>query len=165
MPNNDTFLIILFIISLLICIGLTFFLTKSFVQNSSNTKLVLPLKLQAYERFILFLERTSPTNLLIRENGDGLDALSYQQFLLQTIRLEFSHNLAQQIYVSQPTWAVINNAMNQTLGLINQAASGLDASNSARDLSKKILENVVFNNQNPTQLALNLLREEVENNI
>jgi hypothetical protein len=165
MPNNDTFLIILFILTIVLSIGLTFFITKSIVLNASKTKLVLPLKLQAYERLILFLERTSPANLLVRENGDGLDALSYQQLLLQTIRQEYNHNLAQQIYLSQPTWAVISNAMNQTLVLINQSATGLDSTNSARDLSKKILENAVLNNQNPTQLALDLLREEIGENV
>ncbi|MBU1821886.1 MAG: hypothetical protein KKG00_10305, partial [Bacteroidetes bacterium] len=65
--------------------------------RSKNTEIILPLRLQAYERMCLFLERITPNQLLLRMSGSATNALEFQQILLREIREEFNHNLAQQV--------------------------------------------------------------------
>ena len=158
--SNEIPLLILFLLSIAATATLTYFITKKL--NAGKNTIVLPLKLQAHERLILFLERISLSNLLIRENGADLNVLAYQQQLLSTIRQEYNHNLSQQIYVSQVAWAAITRAMTQTAGSINQAAAGLDLNEPAIELSKRSLETLISANANPTDVALQILRDDVE---
>ncbi len=65
-----------------------------------STRIVTPIKLQAYERIILFLERISMESLLVRVSSPEITASQLQTSLLATVRSEFEHNLSQQIYMS-----------------------------------------------------------------
>jgi hypothetical protein len=69
-----------------------------------NSRTVVPIRLQAYERIVLFLERTSLESLVVRTNTPGMTAAELHSALLTTIRSEFEHNLSQQIYMSQQAW-------------------------------------------------------------
>jgi len=68
-------------------------------------KLSLPVRLQAYERIVLFLERISPGNLVMRVHKPEMKVKQFQQMLIKTIRDEYDHNLSQQLYVSHEAWA------------------------------------------------------------
>ncbi|MBC7758199.1 MAG: hypothetical protein H7069_05045, partial [Phormidesmis sp. FL-bin-119] len=74
--------------------------------KKESLKLTLPLRLQAYERTILFLERISPPNMLIRLHVPGMSAREMQQVIIADIRAEYQHNISQQLYVSATTWNV-----------------------------------------------------------
>ncbi len=65
-----------------------------------NSRTVTPIKLQAYERIVLFLERISLESLLVRVSTTDMTASQLHTALLNTIRSEFEHNLSQQIYMS-----------------------------------------------------------------
>ncbi|WP_234734607.1 DUF7935 family protein [Tellurirhabdus bombi] len=123
---------------------------------------VIPIRLQAYERMTLFLERISPNNLLLRMGGQELTALDLQQLLLREIRDEYNHNLSQQVYMSQASWDQIVQAMNEVVALINQAASEVMPDAPALDLSKKIFEQVIQQNNQPVALALKVIKEEIQ---
>ena len=71
---------------------------QELILQNSNT--VTPLKLQAYERIVLFLERISLESMLLRTSKPGMSAMQLHSALLSTIRSEFEHNLSQQIYMS-----------------------------------------------------------------
>src|ERR1043166_4282881 len=71
---------------------------KSMEERQDRLKESVPLKLQAYERMILFLERISPNSLLVRVHRGGMAAGQLQSDLVATVRAEFEHNLSQQIY-------------------------------------------------------------------
>jgi len=134
------------------------------VLMMSNQKLTTPIKLQAYERMVLLLERLSPENLLTRVHAPSVDAKAFKMLLLKNIRSEFDHNLSQQIYISSETWDVIKLAKENMVKLVNVAGSNINPSAKASDLSKMILEMYLKVDAPPLKVALdNLKKEFVEN--
>ena len=145
------------------------FLKKELVQKELNikaetAKTILPIRLQSYERMALFLERISPNNLLIRLSGRVDTVAAFQQLMLAEIREEFSHNLAQQVYMSDEAWLNIKNAMNEIVALINLSAKDIDPNAPSLELSKRILEVVMSKNIAPSDDALKFLKQEMRNN-
>jgi hypothetical protein len=130
-------------------------------SRNKNTEIILPLRLQAYERMSLFLERISPANLLLRLTPSATSALELQQLLLNDIREEYNHNVAQQIYMSNNAWEQIGHAMNEIVADINKAASEVSAEAPPADLGKKIFAIVISREVQPTTLALRILKDEI----
>jgi hypothetical protein len=130
--------------------------------RSKNTEITLPLRLQAYERMCLFLERITPNNLLLRLVPSASNALELQQILLFEIREEYNHNLAQQLYISIDAWAQVSNAMNEVVSVINQAALEVDAEMPASELAKKIFAKVIEQEIQPTTHALKFVKQEIQ---
>ena len=85
----------------------------------NSKKITTPIRLQAYERIVLFLERISPESLLVRVNQPGLSVQKFQSALLASIRSEWEHNLSQQIYISPKAWGLVKNAKDNVVKLIN----------------------------------------------
>jgi hypothetical protein len=142
------------------------FIKKDLVQKeleikAETTKTLLPIRLQAYERMALFLERISPNNLLIRLNGQTPNVLSFQQLMLSEIREEFSHNLSQQVYMSDEAWTTVKNAMNETVALINLSAKDLSPDAPAIELSKRVFEIMMGKEVNPSDEALKVVKQEM----
>lgn len=130
--------------------------------KQKNIEIIMPIRLQAFERMTLFLERISPNNLLLRIGSVEIQSIDYQRILLKEIRDEFNHNIAQQLYISHDTWEKIRLAMNDTIALINTAASEVSPDAPAINLSKKIFEIILTNSQQPTAEALRILKEEAQ---
>ena len=137
---------------------------KELTIKAETTKTLLPIRLQAYERMALFLERISPNNLLIRLNGQTPNVVSFQQLMLSEIREEFSHNLSQQVYMSDEAWTVVKNAMNEIVALINLSAKNLAPESPAFELSKRIFEVIMEKNVNPSDEALRVIKQEIRAN-
>jgi hypothetical protein len=130
------------------------------MANLSHT---LPLKLQAYERITLFLERINPSNMLVRLHVAGLTAREMQNVILSDIRAEYQHNISQQIYVSDTSWNVVRKMKEETIGMVHNAVSGLPDNASAIDLSKIILSHFAnLQEDNPYELALQIIKREVQ---
>ena len=106
----------------------------------ANSKTITPVRLQAYERLTLFLERISIESLIMRTNKTGMDTKALQSAMLSTIRAEFDHNLSQQIYVSPQAWEVLKNAKTNTIKLINTSSEKLPPKSSGTDFSRYLLE-------------------------
>ncbi|WP_025761820.1 DUF7935 family protein [Dyadobacter tibetensis] len=130
------------------------------VEKAKTATAILPMRIQAYERMCLFLERITPNNLLLRVAPSTLVTMELQQTLLSEIREEYNHNSAQQLYVSTETWNEINKAMNEVVTIINQSAAELQPEEPATHLAKKILAKVIDQPTQPTQKALQLLKLE-----
>jgi len=128
------------------------------VKNSEKT---MPLRLQAYERLTLFLERIAFENLLPRVSVGSFSAYEYQNLLIQTIRQEFEHNLSQQLYVSNEAWEWIKNAKEDTISTINSSAAMVKQDAPARDLSTMIFENSLKVNRSARQQALDIMKKEI----
>jgi hypothetical protein len=120
-----------------------------------------PVKLQAYERLTLFLERISPDSLLLRHSPIDLTVSQYQQILLATIRQEYDHNISQQIYISTILWETIRGAKERLITLINFSAEELNPNDPGYELSKKIFSQYMEAEHNPFSLALSDLKKEV----
>lgn len=122
----------------------------------------LTLKLQAHERWVLFMERMALQNLFVRENDPGMTVGMWRQHLTAVINQEYMHNVSAQLYISEVALALIKDAVQQTLSLINQAADDLDQNSGCIDLATKVFEILMTNNiSDPTQLPLAQLRADV----
>jgi len=128
----------------------------------TSQKAVLPVRLQAYERLALLLERISPESIIMRQNLSNLTAKQLQSELLATIRAEFDHNLSQQIYISTTAWERIKNTRSNIISLINTAAQQIEPNASAYTLSQKILDMVMEHKNSLTAPALELIKKEVQ---
>lgn len=135
---------------------------KKLEIRSRSIETVLPIRLQAYERMVLFLERTSPQNLLVRINQPGLTAREFHKLLLDEIRNEYNHNVSQQVYIGEETWSLVKNAKEDLILEINEAAQSVAPESSSIDLAKKIFEIVLNKNVDPTGHALSELKKEIQ---
>ena len=141
-------------------------LTKDFEKKvldlrQKNQDLVLPIRLQAYERVVLFLERISPHNLILRVNNPLFKVMDFQQQFLLEIREEFNHNLSQQVYMTDEAWDVTRNAMEEIIGIINTSAQQLSPEDPGIELAKKIFEQLMAVEQDPAPRALKIVKNEV----
>jgi hypothetical protein len=127
-------------------------------------KISLPVRMQAYERLVLLLERIEPAGLLVRTNMPGMSAYQLQSALNQSIRSEFDHNLSQQLYVSTKAWEMVRNAREETIKRINTAAVKLSPEATSADLASLILINDIDAEQSAVKGALDLLKSEARNN-
>jgi hypothetical protein len=126
-----------------------------------NSKTVIPIRLQAYERIVLFLERISLESLLLRVTTPDMSASQLHSALLSTIRSEFEHNLSQQIYMSQQAWEVAKNARSNMIKIINSEAEKMPANSPAMTLSKQLLEKIMELEKEPTHVAIEFIKAEV----
>jgi hypothetical protein len=126
-----------------------------------NAKTVTPIKLQAYERIVLFLERISMESLLVRVSSSDMSAEQLHSALLATIRSEFEHNLSQQIYMSPQAWEVVKNARSNTIKIINNEAEKVKGNSPAVELSKQLLTKVMELEQEPTKAAIDYIKGEI----
>jgi hypothetical protein len=123
---------------------------------------ITPLKLQAYERLVIFLERLNPNTLVVRVNKNGMTAHQLHTDLIRTIRTEFEHNLAQQIYVSAGAWELVKTAKEEISKLINITARKYPSEANSNDLAMTIVE-VASNlgKKLPCDIAIDYLKREV----
>ena len=143
------------------------FLEKDFEKKvidlrTKNQETVLPIRLQAYERMTLFLERITPSNLIPRIKTGTLNAKEFQQVLLNEIRAEFNHNAAQQVYMSQEAWDMIKNAKEDLIVTINNSAAQLPDEASESDLSRKIFETTMETEMDAIGNALRFIKDEIQ---
>ena len=131
---------------------------RNFILKESIQKESLPIRLQAYERLTLFLERISPQNLLKRVSPISQEVEDYKSLLIQTVEQEYEHNLSQQIYVSDPCWRIVSAAKNSTIQTI-VSFNNKDVS-TANDIRPLLLD-ILLNNEITAAMALNFLNEEV----
>ena len=120
-----------------------------------------PIRLQAYERMVLFLERISPQSLIFRVQKQGQTVMQLQTSLHAAIRSEYEHNLAQQLYISKESWAMLRTAKEEVVKLVNTAANGLNPIDNGIELSKKVFElSINADNQN-TERAISMLKKDI----
>jgi len=135
---------------------------KRLEVRSRSIETILPVRLQAYERMTLFLERISPQNLLIRINTAGLTARDFHRMLLDEIRNEYNHNVSQQVYMSEGVWALVKNAKEDLVILINEASSQVHAEASSIDFAKRIFELALEKKVDPIGHALSEVKKEIQ---
>jgi hypothetical protein len=132
---------------------------RNFQLLKESKKQTLPLKLQAYERITLFLERITPSNLLIRIKPIGENKEAYASLLLKTIEQEYEHNLSQQIYISEECWSVIISSKNTTAQIIKKTTANnnvLDAQSLREAVLKEVLKSTP-----PSAIAISFVKNEV----
>lgn len=127
-----------------------------------SQKAVSPIRLRAYERLALLLERTTPEHMLMGLDLTTMTVAQLQQHLLQTIRAEFEHNMSQQVYVSEEVWALIINARDQMAAFVVGIATQLPPNADAMTYAKMLLMAYSSNGLTPTDKALSELKDEAK---
>ncbi|AKD02172.1 hypothetical protein POKO110462_21835 [Pontibacter korlensis] len=130
-------------------------------KDRKGGETITSIRLQAYERIVLLLERITPSNLLLRVSPAGQTAAEYHRLLLSEIRNEFNHNMSQQVYMSEQAWQQVNHAREDVVTLINKTYQELPENARGTDLAKRVLETVLVNEQDPTARAINFVKQEV----
>ena len=123
-------------------------------------KEISPIRLRAYERLALMLERTQPEHLLVDLDVSEMTIPQLQKRLLQTIRLEFDHNMSQQIYVSEQVWAQIMAARGQMLTFVTAMAVQLPKDSTTLDYARVLLTAYNTNGETASEAALRMLKAE-----
>ena len=132
---------------------------RRYLTHQEAQKNTIPLRLQAYERLTIFMERIDPNRLLTRVKPFNDDLEAYENLLIKNIEQEFDHNISQQIYVSQECWNLINAAKNATIHIIRQGVMH-EKSGSPDNLRQYLLSNFM-EDVTPSQKALAYIRKEV----
>jgi hypothetical protein len=131
---------------------------RRFLLHKDSQKDTLPVRLQAYERMALFLERIALNSLVVRVAPKTKSKNDYENLLIQQIETEFEHNLSQQIYMTDECWNIIKTAKNATIQIIRSA--GMSQTDSPDKLREDIL-NQTMEKQSPSHTALAFVKKEV----
>jgi hypothetical protein len=133
---------------------------RKYEASAEKKESTMPLRLQAYERFILFLERISPEALVMRVSRSDASVSQTLNELIASVRTEFEHNLVQQVYISTKAWEQIKSAKNNTIKFFTEMAKDFRPGDNGMLLSKQILEEVVDSKNLPVTQAIEFLKKE-----
>ena len=169
MDSTKIIEIIAYSLPSLITGGVSYFLFNSYFKDQQNTRrwllqkenkpAILPLRLQAYERLTLLMERINPSQLMVRISPVSEDKNDYQNFVIAQIEQEFEHNLSQQIYVSEECWSVMVTAKNATIQMIRLATKNEKVTNA--DSLREFVISDLMEKQSPSNAALSFIKNEV----
>ncbi|MBR3828552.1 MAG: hypothetical protein IKJ40_04595 [Bacteroidales bacterium] len=130
-------------------------------EHKESLKVVTPIRLQAYERMALYLERISPNSLILRTFRPGMDIKALQVAMTKNIRDEWEHNLSQQVYLSAESWNRIREAKEEMINLINGSAVKLSADADPTSLAGAIFESCA-KSKIPTDEAIEFMKNEIQ---
>ncbi len=130
--------------------------------TGEEKKVILPLRLQAYERIVLYLERINPNSLLQRVSKPEMNPVQLQSALIRAIREEFEYNLSQQLYISARSWELVKNAKEETIKLIYTAAGKVSQDASSQELVKNIFDQMMTNEKMPADFAIEEIKKELQ---
>jgi hypothetical protein len=164
--------IVLIIVPSGLVFGTAYFMMNKQIEKESRNanielkrdrqKSILPMRVDAYQRLVLLMERISPNSLVMRLHNPALPAKMFQAELLKAIREEYEHNVAQQIFISHQLWEMVQNAKEETIKIINIAGNQVDLTSTATELSAKIFEITAEFKKLPTQIVAQALKEELQ---
>lgn len=136
-------------------------LSKELDLKQKSLEITLPARMQAFERMALFLERISTDNLLVRLNQQGMTATILHYAILEEVRNEFNHNVAQQVYLSHELWSMVVTAKEDLITKVNATYQDIDPEASSVEYAKKLLEQTLENDIDSIELALSSLKDEL----
>ena len=139
-----------------------FFDLKKSERNKESRAALLPLRLQAHERLIIYVERINPANLLLRLHQQGIGVKELQNLVINEVKSEFQHNITQQLYVNSTSWNVIRKLKDDTIAMINNVVQGLPETATGVDLSKKVLHHMTTIAENPYDLTIDHLKKDIQ---
>ncbi len=133
---------------------------RNFELRKKSLGVITPIRLRGYERLALLLERITPEHILLDMNLSGMTCQEVQRQMLQTIRMEFDHNVAQQVYVGDEVWQAIVLAKEEMMRFVNTCAAQFKPEDAALAYAQMMIATYNSNGETPTQRALTLLKNE-----
>ncbi len=125
-------------------------------------KFSIPVKMQAYERMILLLERLDPVKSVNRVIKPGMTSRELQRKVLSDIRNEFEHNITQQLYVSKTTWEEVKKAKDEAMKLLAITITRTPDQGDAIEYTKVLIQVLAEVNASPTSAAIDVVRHEAK---
>jgi hypothetical protein len=122
----------------------------------------MPHRLEAYQRFILLMNRITPANIVLRFHNPAYPAKKVQLDILEAIREEFNHNVAQQMFISHEAWRMVHDAKEESIRIINLAGDTLEGTAMSLDLATRILEITAEVGTMPTDIATDFLKKDLQ---
>lgn len=126
----------------------------------TSKSLTVPMRLQAYERLILFLERISPDTMLLKLKNQANTNADLHLAILQNIRFEYEHNLSQQLYVSNEIWMLVKKTKDAVAMFVSDAAKQTEPSHSSIELANKILSGIMETDEPMVAAAIRQIKAE-----
>ncbi|MBC7641961.1 MAG: hypothetical protein H7174_06435 [Flavobacterium sp.] len=167
--ENKIIEILAYTIPSMITGGVAYYLFNSYFKDQQNTrrwllqkeaqKDALPIRLQAYERMSLFLERININKMVVRVAPISDDKNYYENYIIAQIEQEFEHNLTQQIYISSECWMLIMTAKNATIQMIKVVNQQEKVTNA--DELRELILTEMLEKQSPSDAALAFIKNEV----
>lgn len=133
-----------------------------FELKKERQKHFLPMRVDAYQRAVLLMERIHPGNVVMRLHNPALPAKMLQADILKAIREEYDHNVSQQLFVSPQGWEMVRNSKEETIKIINIAGNQMEATSTGTDLAAKIFELVAEIGKLPTEITTEYLKKELQ---
>ncbi len=162
--------IVLLMIPVLLLFGAIYLLFRQFFKNQYKLQVALAarsgaestvrLKLQAYERLMLFCERIAVKSMLLRLQSTHMTAMDLQAALVLAVQQEFEHNLSQQLYVSDKLWMIIDLAKDQVIEIVVHVGSNLTPESSAEYMSKQLILFLESQKNSPVETAKSAIKKE-----
>ena len=170
--GTDTiFILCLIVLPALLVFFTAQYMMKQHITNSvqlvkteilkTNLNTFTPLKLQAYERIALFLERTSIPALIQNYAHAGQTARGFAAAASHALKEEYSYNVSQQIYVSSQMWTLVKAIKEQHLQLLQNITASLPAEATAADLSQKLIEFLQSMDVQPQDRGMEFMKNEI----
>ena len=171
MTDFDYSIVVSFFLASLIVGGIAFYFFKTHVEHLQEQsrldlrlkyhKETLPVRLQAYERLTLLVERLALGSLVNRTKPIGNNKNDYENLLINTIEQEFQHNLVQQIYVSTQCWNVIKTTKNNTISIIRKTNMSENITD-AQKLRETLLTDLLDQQSAPHEVALQMIKKDLK---
>lgn len=158
-------------IPLILVFGFIYFILNNYLKENyrikslelklANQNILTPIRLQSYERLVVYLERITPNNLILRTQKSGMTALHLHAELIKSIRTEFDHNISQQIYMSNASWELIKSTKEEMIKLVNASLNKVGEDAEGLELCKVILDITMNVEKLPTQIAIDYIKKEI----
>jgi hypothetical protein len=153
-------------------VWVAFYMVKPYLDKNERLQILelkkaadsqtLPLRLQGYERLVIFIERINPSNLLLRLNNTAYTASQLHHLAVSEIREEYQHNITQQIYVSGRAWAVVKRMKDDSINILNNTLTSLPETATGLDLSRAILTRLSELEESPYDVAAMMIQKDLE---
>lgn len=163
--------VLIAILPCVIVFGISYYTMRAYMENEekrrrhdikhANKEMITPVRLQAYERVVLFLERISPNSLVMRVFKNGMSGKLLQAELVKSIRSEYEHNMSQQVYMSNQAWELVKTAKEETIKIINLASANISDTADGMELANAIINISGQIKRLPTQVAIEALKIEL----
>jgi len=147
-----------------------YMLMKRYFDNQQATLLAqqaslqradsVQIKLQAYERLILFMERIDLSQLLLRLRTHSMSNLALYNALMVAVQKEFEHNQVQQLYVSDPLWEIVKTAKDNVLSTIINQYEKVNPEDNSDTLASALMTNYSIGAHKSINTAISAIKKE-----
>lgn len=154
----------IFVVAILLIVKMNNTQDKRHLEYAIREKTLgnlLPNRLQAYERLGLYLERIRPQNMVPRELQKAQSAKDLYVLLNNSVRQEYEHNVAMQIYIMPDTWEKIVKAKESVLKCIDEEAKNIMPQQPAQVLATGIVGGKKNECETDITVALDQMRRDI----